>query len=147
MNLARRATQEVGPDVQVDLDDLMVEAARSMPHRDPRRPVYGLGVLAADFELVAEPPARAGPADAAESAAAGEARGVTFSRMQQEITKLRQRVDDRERRLDERERALEARIAAMEADLAALRRARGDRADAPPHVPHDDDDVDIAWDD
>ena len=38
-------------------------------------------------------------------------------------------------------------IAAMEADLAALRRARGARADAPPHVLHDDDDVDITRDD
>ena len=130
--------------MDVELDEVMVEAARSLPNRDPRRPLYGLGVLAADYELVADPPAPGGD-DIPEAAAAGETRGVTFRRLQEEVTALQQRVDERERRLDDRERALEARIAAMEAELAILRRARGG-SPFPPHDGQDDTD-DLAGDD
>ena len=132
MDLARRVTQEAGPDAQVEEDAIMVEAARSLPDRDGRR-IYGLGSLAAAFELVADPPIPE-DADRPEHAAAGEARGAARRRLEEEVAELQGRVDQR----DARQRALEDRLATMEAEIAELRRHCGPAGPPPPPADAED---------
>ena len=109
-NLAERASQLAGDDIEIDGDEVMLEAVRSLPVRDPRRrrPLYGLGNLEAGIEMIADPPATNDNVE--ESTRVGEERGVTERRLEQEIADLRARLEQRERNLEERIAALEARL-------------------------------------
>ena len=132
---ARRATQEAGPDVDVELDEVLVGVARNIPGRDPRRPIYGLGALGPLFQLHADPP-RGDEADIPEGAGAAEGRGVALRRMQDELAALQRRVDERdaalEARFEAQLRERDQQMAAMAAELAELRAARAAGAPPPP---------------